>query len=119
MRKEFLNIGIAVAMRRSARCLRAAGEKPVMQKKYISNICLNNFFYHMTKQQYSDIMDVHRHLSISMMDLLSLNWNEFPWAKDIYYELDSSFRRLTIFIDDLRAEIAGQAIKAQNDGCPS
>ena len=73
----------------------------------------------MTKQQYSDIMDVHRHLSISMMDLLSLNWNEFHWAKDIYYELDSSFRKLTIFIDDLRAEIAGQAIKAQNDGCPS
>lgn len=69
----------------------------------------------MTRQQFTEMMDAQRDLTASMMNLLRLNWKEFPWAKKIYYELDAVDKRLHVFSNIELNRDKEQAMLAQKD----
>lgn len=69
----------------------------------------------MTRQQFTEMMDAQRDLTASMMNLLRLNWKEFPWAKKIYYELYAVDERLHVFSNMELNRDKEQAMLAQKD----
>lgn len=40
------------------------------------------------------MMDAHMYFNNSLRCLLCLNWHSYPWAKDLYHEMNRSYETL-------------------------
>lgn len=50
------------------------------------------------------MMDANMHLNNGLLSLLRLNWRSYPWAKDLYLEIERSYGTLCarMRIEELR-----------------
>lgn len=63
----------------------------------------------MEKKDFMELMDGIKNLNMGLICLLRVNWKLLPEVREFYYELERSYEKLHLWVNEKERELRAQA----------